>query len=72
MIKNILKPFDDMTGFIEEKSILSLQNYCKNLRSIFGPAFSDKAVKLILLLRTDLDKLEKSDVVEACKHVNNT
>ena len=68
-VKTILNPFEEMLSFLEEVNIFKIQSYFKNLRSVFGRAFTEKAVKFILNLRNDLDSTSKTDIIDACKEV---
>ena len=43
-INKNLQIFHDFKSILEEKSILSLQNNCKNLRVVFGPSFTIKTI----------------------------
>lgn len=43
-VKTTLKPFSDIMPFLEETSLFSIQQACKNLRKVFGPAFNEKTV----------------------------
>lgn len=43
-IKTILNPFDEMMNLLEESNIFKFQSYFKNLRSVFGRPFTERAV----------------------------
>ena len=57
-----------MINFINEDS-LSILDPCKNLRTYFGRAFSEKTIKSIMCLRFDLDKEKKKETIEICKNL---
>lgn len=43
-VKTTMKPFTDIVPFLEENSLFSIQQSCRNMRSVFGPAFNEKTV----------------------------
>ena len=43
-IKTIMNPFDEMMNLLEESNIFKFQSYFKNLRSVFGRPFTERAV----------------------------
>ena len=43
-IKTILNPFEEMMCLLEENNIFKFQSHFRNLRSVFGRAFTERAV----------------------------
>jgi len=43
-IKTIMNPFEEMMNVLEESNIFKFQSYFRNLRSVFGRAFTERAV----------------------------
>lgn len=50
-VKLTMKPFSDIIPFLDDTSLFSIQQSCKNLRSVFGPAFNEKTVVYLLLFQ---------------------
>lgn len=67
-LQQVLKPFDDMSNFLQEDS-LSILEPCKNLRVYFGKAFTEKTIRQIFNIRFDLEKDRKSSNIDSCKAV---
>lgn len=43
-IKSILNAYEEIMNLLEENNIFKIQTYFKNLRSVFGKNFTERAV----------------------------
>lgn len=59
-----------MRAFLTNDGLQVLES-CKNLKEYFGKPFNEKTVKLILQIRSDIDKEVKKQTMEACKEILN-
>ena len=54
-----------MKDFLSNDSI-SILEPCSNLRKFFGPTFTEKTVKIIMSIRSDMNKEKKRETLETC------
>ena len=67
VLNSILSPVQDFLGILNESSLITIQNHCRGLRKVLGKSFTLKTVKVLFKLRTDLEKEEADDLLDACK-----
>jgi hypothetical protein len=60
-----MTPFVDMKHFLTGESV-SILEPCQNLRKFFGCSFTDKTIKLLLTIRSDISKEKRRETQEAC------
>lgn len=47
-IKTILNAFEEIMNLLEENNIFKIQTHFKNLRSVFGRNFTERAVVILI------------------------
>jgi hypothetical protein len=54
-----------MRDFLTSDSV-SILEPCSNLRKFFGVTFTDKTIKMIVTIRSDMNKEKKRETLEIC------